>query len=653
MSRVKKSLLKKLGALARFMAFTVIILSLTIAAFFFWFDQTYSQQLRATLNHKTPSVLVLARDGHVLAKRGIRRHHVPLEQLPSSLINAVISTEDRRFFSHWGLDPQGLARALWNNISKGRLREGGSTITQQLVKNVFLTRKRTLTRKFRELVISLWLEYHFSKRQILEHYLNRVYFGAGASHGIEAAAHRYFDRPAAKLTLAQSALLAGLLKAPSYYSPLKHLERSHRRASIVLANMVATRAISRAQANEARATPARLKKPKPHKIEITGTEYALDFIMEQLQRHIGHIETDLIVRTTLDFNWQVKAQNLVYETIEQNRLTKKLDQAAAVLLDGKGEIRLIVGGANYQTSQFNRAAHAHRQPGSSFKPFVFLAAMEQGQTPDSVVVDERVKIAGWHPRNYSRFHQGPVTLRKALASSINSVAARLANEAGIERVMDVAHRLGISSKLRKRPSLALGSSEVTPLEMTTAYVPFMNGGFEVLPHIIREVTTPDGNLVYEAAEQHPRRVISRENIYDMNDMLGSVVLTGTGKRAKLERHPVAGKTGTTQDYRDAWFIGYSGYFTAGIWMGNDDNSPTNEVSGGTLPAILWRKIMQVTHEGRKVRPLPGLGRTQGQIQGIIIKRQLPLEDIIVRKKQEPSDVIVEPILQQEDSDSDR
>ena len=659
MSRQRIGIFSAFASFAKFISFSLIVLALTASAFFWWFDRTYSADLYATLNHKSPTITLLADDGHVLAKRGIRHAKTSLDALPQSLIDAVISTEDRRFYSHWGLDPQGLGRAIWNNISKGRLREGGSTITQQLVKNVYLTRKRTLTRKFRELIISLWLEHHLTKQQILAHYFNRVYFGAGATHGITAAARRYFDKPVANLDLAESALLAGLLKAPSYYSPRKNLLRSHQRAAIVLDNMVATGAISPRQASNAKEDPALLKKPARRNKQIIGTEYALDWIMEQLKQRVGRIETDLIVKTTLNFNWQVRSQQMVHEMIEQNRLNKNIDQAAAVLLDERGAIKLMIGGSSYKQSQFNRVTQAHRQPGSSFKPIVYLAAMENGRTPNSVVMDERIKIDNWHPRNYARFHRGPVTLRKALASSINSVAAKLADDVGLEQVIHTAKRLGINSNLKKRPSLALGSSEVTPLEMTGAYVPFMNGGFRALPHIINEVTTANGELVFEHENRRPVRIIKPSYIYDMNDMLGAVVRTGTGKRARLDHHASAGKTGTTQGYRDAWFIGYSGHFTCGIWAGNDDNTPTNGVSGGKLPAILWKKIMQLAHKDRAPRSLPGLGGNQiAAAQIVIMEEQLPVEEIIMGNEEPIPEVIIGnapsvPVPNAEDSDSDQ
>ncbi len=632
---------------ARLAAFTFLTLIVTLSLFALWFDRTFSGELRAVLDHRPPVITIVDEKGRLLAKRGVRDREIPLAKIPQFLIDAVISTEDRRFFSHFGVDPRGLARAIWNNLARGRLREGGSTITQQLVKNVFLTRKRTLTRKFRELIISFWLETHYSKRRILEYYFNRVYFGAGASHGVEAAAQRYFNKSAEDLDLSQSAMLAGLLKAPSWYSPRKNLTRAQQRADVVLDNMLETGAITPAQAQQAAAHPARPVGRKTNPRKIVGTEYAIDRIMTELHHSIGPIETDLIVKTTLNFDWQVRAQALVARMIAQNRFSKNIDQAAAVMMDESGGIKLMVGGASYAESRFNRITMAHRQPGSTFKPIVYLAALENGLSANSIVMDRRIKISGWHPRNYARFHRGPVTLRTALARSINAVAAALADDVGLDRVIATAKRLGIHSRLNKFPALALGSSEVTPLEITGAYVSFMNGGFRATPHIIAEVTTPSGEVLHAFSSGHRKRIIDQTYIYDMNDMLGAVVRSGTGKRARLGAHAVAGKTGTTQGYRDAWFIGYTGYFTCGVWAGNDDNSPTNKVSGGKLPAELWKQIMQMTHAGLKPRPLPGLGSgPDNTAQAIILAEQLPQEDIRVREE----NIIPAGILANNDND---
>ncbi len=621
-----------LGRFASFTAFSLLTLIVTASAFGLWFDRSYSAHLRAILHHTPPVLTVLSADGHVLTKRGTRSNDISLKDLPSSLIEAVIATEDRRFFSHSGIDPRGFLRAVWNNISKGRLRQGGSTITQQLVKNVFLTRKRTLTRKFRELVISFWLEAHYSKQQILEHYFNRVYFGSGGRHGIEAAAQYFFNTSAKNLDLPQSAMLAGLLKAPSYYSPRKNLVRSRARTTIVLENMVANHSLTIEQAQQAHDHPAELQKPVRQKKPDTGTEYAVDWIMDRLHHHIGRVDRDLVVTTTLDYNWQVKSQQMLKDFVNQHHAAKNIDQAAAVLMDASGGIKLMTGGTSYQKSQFNRVTMALRQPGSAFKPVVFLAALEDGRTANSIVNDENIKIEGWRPRNYARFHRGPVTMRKALAGSINSVAAKLADEVGLERVIRTAKRLGIHTPLKKRPSLALGSSEVTVLEMTGAYVPFMNGGYEATPHIITQVSAKNGEVLYAAPQAHTTRIIERRHVYEMNDMLGAVMRSGTGKRAQLEGHNVAGKTGTTTDYRDAWFIGYSGWYTAGIWTGNDDNSSTNEASGGQLPALLWKQIMQMALQGKTSKPLPGLRPPHPLIvENIIVRRTPPPENIIVQR----------------------
>jgi len=621
-----------LARFASFTAFSLLTLIVTVSAFGLWFDRSYSADLRAVLHHKPPVLTVLSADGHILAKRGTRSNDISIDDLPRSLIEAVIATEDRRFFSHHGIDPRGFLRAVWNNISKGRLRQGGSTITQQLVKNVFLTRKRTLTRKFRELVIAFWLEAHYSKPQILEHYFNRVYFGSAGRHGIEAAAQYFFNTSAKNLDLPQSAMLAGLLKAPSYYSPRKNLTRSRARTTIVLENMVANHALTIEQAQQAHDHPAELAKPEQLKKPDTGTEYAMDWIMDRLHHHIGRVDRNLTVTTTLNYNWQVKSQHMLKNFVSQHKAAKNIDQAAAVLMDENGGIKLMVGGTSYQKSQFNRVTMALRQPGSAFKPIVFLAALEDGRTADSIVNDENIKIEGWRPRNYARFHRGPVTMRKALASSINSVAAMLADEVGLERVIRTAKRLGIRTSLKKRPSLALGSSEVSVLEMTGAYVPFMNGGYEALPHIIKQVSAKNGEVLYAAPDTPTYRIIQRRHVYEMNDMLGTVMRSGTGRRAQLEEHATAGKTGTTTDYRDAWFIGYSGWYTAGIWTGNDDNSPTNKASGGQLPALLWKQIMQMALQGKTPRSLPGLHPHRPvMLDNIIVQRTPPPKDIIVHR----------------------
>jgi penicillin-binding protein 1A len=623
---VRDLVLRALG----FLAFAVIVFAAVGVGFSWWFDRHYSADLHAVLAARPPLVRILDRNGVLIASYTQRQPHIAIALLPRHLIDAVTSTEDRRFDEHWGIDPVGLGRAFWRNLATGQFREGGSTITQQLAKNIYLGRERTLSRKFRELVVSLWLERHFDKRQILELYLNRVYFGAGATYGIEAAARRYFDKSARNLTLAEAAMLAGTLKAPNYFSPTRNLARSQERAAQVLDNMLATGAISAAEADAARQQPARIIGRPARSPLGKGSEYAEDWIMEQLKERLGATETDLTVTTTLDLPLQRQAQKLARNAITTEGRARHVDQVAALLLDATGGVRLMVGGTDYAASQFNRTLQARRQPGSSFKPIVYLAAMEAGMTPSTLRPDAPVSIDGWQPRNASGGYRGEVSLRTALAHSVNSVAVSLANEIGLDKVIHTARRLGIHSPLTRRASLALGTSELSPLELTAAYVPMMNGGYGIEPHIIDTIVDGHGAVVYRHDDRLQDQVIASAYIYDMNEMLGAVIGEGTGREAQLPGHAIAGKTGTSQDCRDAWFIGYSGHFTASVWMGNDNSDPTDRVSGGSLPAKLWSQLMQLAHQGLAPRELPGLALPgDGAPTGIMVEPQLPAASIVI------------------------
>lgn len=613
-----------------FIAFAAVVFAAAGIGFVWWFDRHYTPDLRAILVARPPLVKILDRHGQPIAIRTQRQPHIDIDRLPAHLIAAVTATEDRRFDEHWGVDPVGLARAFFRNLATGQFREGGSTITQQLAKNIYLGRERTLARKFRELVVSLWLERHYDKRQILEFYLNRVYFGAGATYGVEAAARRYFDKSARDLTLAEAALLAGTLKAPNHFSPTRNLARSQERAGQVLDNMLATGAIGRSEAEAARQRPARLAN-RPQRTRLAkGSEYAEDWIMDRLQETFGAIDTDLTVTTTLDLTLQRQAQKAVRAAIQAEGRRHRVDQAAALVLDESGGVRAMVGGTDHAASQFNRTLQARRQPGSSFKPFVYLAAMEAGMTPSTLRRDEPVRVGGWQPRNASGGYRGEVSLRTALAQSINSVAVSLATEVGLDRVIQTARRLGIHSPLTRRAPLALGSSELTPLELTAAYVPIMNGGWRIDPHIIQKVEDGNGSVLFEHDDRLAERIVASAYIYDMNEMLGAVVSEGTGREARLDGHAIAGKTGTSQDCRDAWFIGYSGHFTASVWMGNDNGDPTDRVTGGSLPAKLWSDLMQLAHRGLAPRELPGLPTPGlGLPTGVMVEPQLPTASIVV------------------------
>ncbi len=553
---------------------------------------------------RAPSILILDRNGGELARRGAYRGNaLRIEDIPPHLLQAVIATEDRRFYSHFGVDPLGLARAAFTNLFAGRIVQGGSTISQQLAKNLFLKPDRTFGRKMREFQLALWLERKYSKNQILEMYLNRVYLGAG-TYGVDAAAQRYFGKSARHVTLSEAATLAGLLKAPSRYAPNKNPKLARIRTALVLKNMRSEGYISDAELNHALKYPGTRAIRKP----VPGSGYAVDCVASMLREYAGELEGDVVVETTLDRGLQKTARQIVQNMIRHEGVALRASQAALVAMDEDGAIRALVGGVDYGRSQFNRAVKAHRQPGSAFKPFVYLCAIEAGLTPRTIRTDRPMIIKGWMPRNYSGNYSGKMSLQNALARSVNTVAAGLAREVGIKKVISTARRLGISSSLHKNPSLSLGTAEVTLLELTGAYTPFMNGGFSVIPHVITRIRSVRGKVLFERSGSGPRRVIKPEHVAAMNAMLRAVVTYGTGKHARMNR-TVAGKTGTSQGFRDAWFIGYSGDLSTGVWVGNDDGSSMNKVTGGGLPARIWKAFMQDAHEGLPDRGLPGIGRS--------------------------------------------
>jgi penicillin-binding protein 1A len=561
---------------------------------------TLPHQASLALPKRAPGVTVLARDGRMLARRGgFAGDDVQLDQLPSFVPQAVIAIEDRRFYGHFGIDPVGFLRAVFINLKAGRLVQGGSTITQQLAKNLFLKPERTLKRKYFEALLAVWLEYKFTKREILQLYLNRVYFGSGA-YGIEAAAKRYYDKPAALLTLPQAAVLAGLLKAPNRFAPNRHKARAEIRAYVVLNNMVKAGYITQRQGQYAVNNPARAKTSP----RLAGVNYAVDWVIERLPDFAGRPRADLIVDTTIDPVLQKAANRAITRNLARYGAKLRVSQAALVALAPNGEIRALVGGLSYAKSQFNRAIKARRQPGSAFKPFVYLTALERGLTPDSMRRDAPIRLKRWRPRNYTGRYLGPVTLRDSLAHSINTVAVRLALEVGPQRVAKTARRLGISSPIAANPSLALGTSEVSLMELTSAYVPFANGGFGVIPHIITSIRTRDGRILYRRAGSGPGRIVNPAHVGAMNDMMRQTLISGTGRAARLASRQAAGKTGTSQEFRDAWFIGYTAALIAGVWAGNDDGKPTKKVTGGGLPALIWREFMTAVHAGRPAKRLP-------------------------------------------------
>ncbi|MCB1521305.1 MAG: PBP1A family penicillin-binding protein [Hyphomicrobiaceae bacterium] len=553
-------------------------------------------------------IRVLARDGTTLSERGAANAFIPIDMLPAHVVGAIVATEDRRFFSHLGVDPGGLIRAAFANLRAGRFVQGGSTITQQLAKNLFLSSERTMSRKLDELAIAFWLEVRLSKREILELYVNRVYFGGGA-YGIEAAAQRYFDKSARALSIPESALLAGLLKAPSKYAPTSSPSTALARQKVVLAKMREAGAISDTDYRVAMKTTLRFANLGHARTAATGFEYAVDLVLENLPSVLGDDHDELIVETTIDAHLQRHANQQVEAYLAGRGKTMKASQAALISIDVDGGVRALVGGRSYAKSQFNRATKARRQPGSVFKPFVYLSALEAGMTPDTITYDLPLTIDGWSPRNDNGSNLGALTLRQAIAQSINTVAVRLGMDVGLSTVAATARRLGIQSTLREDPSLALGTSEVSLIDLVGAYGVLASGGTAVQPHIINRVRLSSGRVLFARAPEPAERVVDLQHVGAMNDMLNAALVAGTGRRAALPRHPAAGKTGTTQDFRDAWFIGYTGHFTTGIWVGNDDGRPMARVMGGNLPAEIWHAVMLESHRGRNAVALPGTSST--------------------------------------------
>ena len=550
---------------------------------------------------RPPIIAILASDGSLLANRGETGGRVvSIKELPPYLPRAFVAIEDRRFYSHLGVDPVGIARAVAQNITRRGVSQGGSTLTQQLAKNLFLTPERSASRKIQEAILALWLEHKYSKDEILELYLNRVYFGAGA-YGVEAAAQRYFGKPAKSVTLAEAAMLGGLVQAPSRLAPNRNLPAAQARAAQVLAAMEELGFAKPADAKLALATPAR-----PASARGGGSaNYVADLVMDVLDDFLPKFESDIVINTTVDTGLQAAGEKALVDELNQKGGRYNVAQGALVSMKPDGAIRALVGGRDYAQSQFNRATTAKRQPGSSFKPFVYLAAVEHGLTPDTVRDDAPISIKGWNPENYSRDYRGPVTLRDALALSLNTVAVRLGQEVGPKSVVQTAQRLGISSPLQANGSIALGTSEVTPLEMVGAYAAFANGGTGVIPYVIASVKSADGKVLYKRKEGGLGRVIDPNAVSMMNAMMHETFVTGTAKKAEVPGWDLAGKTGTSQDFRDAWFIAYSATLVTGVWLGNDDGEPTKKVSGGNLPGEIWKAYMTVALKGQSPAMLPG------------------------------------------------
>jgi len=562
------------------------------------------------------AVTFLDRYGNEIGTRGIRHNDsIPLDQFPDHLVKAVLATEDKRFYDHFGVDLGGTLRALITNARAGGVVQGGSTITQQLAKNLFLSNERTLDRKIKEAFLAMWLEAHLTKNEILKLYLDRAYMGGGA-FGVDAAAHYYFNKSARDVDLAEAAMLAGLFKAPSKFSPNANLPAARARANVVLDRLVESGFMTEGQVFGARRHPA----TPVDRRDDRAPNYYLDWAFDEVKKLVDTFpksmnERVFVVRTALDQNMQRAADLAVENSLRQYGQEYHAKQAAAVLMDVDGSVRAMVGGRDYGASQFNRATDAMRQPGSSFKPYVYATALEHGFKPTSIVVDAPICLGNWCPHNYGGGYSGSMQLITALTNSINTIAVRLSvaigdgnPKLGRSRIIKTAHDMGIWTPLPDTPSLPIGADAVNLLEHVGAYGTFPNLGMKVTPHAVLEMRTGDGKLVwrYDRDGPKPKRVLPASVAQDMITMMHNVVEAGTGRRARLDNIAAAGKTGTTNAYRDAWFMGYTGNFVCGVWFGNDDYSSTNNMTGGSLPAMTWHEIMAYAHQGIEIKPLPGI-----------------------------------------------
>lgn len=582
---------------------------------------------------RQPSITFLDKDGRIIASYGdIYGKSIKYQNLPDNLIDAVIVTEDKRFFKHNGVDLKGVLRAIYVNFREGRIVQGGSTITQQLAKNLFLSPERSFTRKLHELILSLWLELRFTKKQILSIYLNRVYLGSG-TYGVQAASEKYFNKKVEDLNLYECAVIASLLKAPSRYNPIANKELSKERASLVLENMAKNKLISKNKVQEAKYNNQKYSKfTTPPK----STRYFIDWLLPRVKGYVGEINEDLIVRTTLD----VKLQKIAEESL--NKITTQYpsaDQSALVSLDLDGGVISMIGGRDYGDSQFNRVTQARRQPGSAFKLFVYLAGIENGYAPDDLITDSKININGWSPKNYKDIYLGEVSVKEAFSKSINTVAVKISEDVGREKVIRMAKLMGINSPILNSPSLALGTSEVNLLELTAAYDILANNGKGIFVHGIRSIENTEGKNLFTRKIQGPGKILNSNTVSIMTKMMEETIKNGTGKKAKINR-PAAGKTGTSQSLRDAWFVGFTSSIVVGVWFGNDDDSPMEEITGGTAPAVLWSDFMEKAHENIKPRAL----NYNYQTSDSIIETKRKIKEIIEKSKENEKKNVFESIL---------
>lgn len=539
---------------------------------------------QAVARTRQPSTTITAENGNEVKTFGsVYSEVIRLNELPSYVPDAIISTEDRRFYAHFGFDIVAFTRAMLTNIFMGRYAQGGSTITQQVAKNLFLTSQKNIKRKTQELLLAFWLEHKFSKEQILTLYLNRVYLGAG-TYGIEAASQKYFQKSSRDMNLLEAAIIAGMLKAPSRYNPIASAERAKARAKVVLQNMVNNDALTERQMKYALTLP--VGEDKSYKVQ--GADYFADWVYREVNDYIGERGNDIYVYTTLDQKIQENAEKILREAVLAAK-NRNVSEGAVVVLNKSGEVKAMVGGIDYRKSQFNRAVTALRQPGSAFKPFVYLTALQNGWKREDRIDDVPLSIGKWKPENYDKKYYGSVTLDEALMKSLNLATVNLSESLSRKDIIRTAKKMGISTPVENTPSLALGTFEVKVIDMAAAYSAIANGGYATWPHAIKEVYTRDGYQLYQREVDTENRILDAGAVKDLTKMLEKVISQGTGRRAKIPGF-AAGKTGTTQDYRDAWFVGFTDEYVIAVWVGNDDNSPMKGVTGGTLPAEIWRKI---------------------------------------------------------------
>ncbi|WP_373503895.1 transglycosylase domain-containing protein [Aestuariivirga sp.] len=548
-------------------------------------------------------------NGEIIGRRGIRQDDaIPLSDIPPHMIKAVLATEDARFFEHFGVDVIGTLRAIVQNARANDVVQGGSSLTQQVAKNLFLSPERTIRRKVHEAFLSLWIEARLSKEEILKLYLDRSYLGGGA-YGIEAASQFYFGKSVRDITLPEAAMLAGLFKAPSKYAPHKNLDVARARANTVLYRMLDSGFITQGELLLARREPATAIQQKISDSPNWFLDWAYRDTLAVIDQKGLTGDFVLEVKTTINLPLQTSAQDIINEELAANGESYRVGQAATVVMSTDGAVRAIVGGKDYETSQFNRATDALRQSGSSYKPFVYMAALLNGYTPNDVVVDGPVSVGNWAPRNYSGKYAGRTTLTKALAHSYNSIPVKLMIDIGRTAIINTSHMAGIKGELETWAPMVLGTSALSLLDLTTGYVAFASGGFPATPYAVLEIRRSNGDLLYSRTEDSmmpPRRVFPEEKVAELNSMLSAVVKAGTGRRADLGFAPQGGKTGTNQGYRDAWYVGFTGHHVTGVWFGNDDFTPMNEVTGGLLPAPTWKRIMVEAERGLQPIGLAGV-----------------------------------------------